>query len=67
MDSFLAQIRKYTDITELDAEIVRAFVEKIEVFQPEKVPGTRTKWQTIRIYWNLIGAVDIPQENEKSA
>ena len=67
VDSFLAQIRKYTDIMELDAEIVRAFVERIEVFQPEKVPGTRTKRQTIRIYWNFIGAVGIPQENEKSA
>lgn len=67
VDSFLAQIRKYTDIMELDAEIVRAFVERIEVFQPEKVPGTRTKRQTTRIYWNFIGAVDIPQENEKSA
>lgn len=67
VDSFLAQIRKYTDITELDAEIVRAFVDRIEAFQPEKIPGTRTKQQTIRIYWNFIGAVDIPQENEKSA
>ena len=67
MDAFLSQIRKYTDITELDAEIVRAFVEKIEVFQPEKVPGTRTKRQSIRIHWNFIGAVDIPQTNEKSA
>ena len=67
VDSFLAQIRKYTDITELDAEIVRAFVDRIEVFQPEKIPGTRTKRQTIRIYWNFIGAVVIPQENEKSA
>ena len=67
VDAFLSQIRKYTDITELDAEIVRAFVEKIEVFQPEKVPGTRTKRQSIRIHWNFIGAVDIPQTNEKSA
>ena len=32
---------------------------------PEKVPGTRTKKQTIVIYWNFIGAVEIPDEQEK--
>ena len=47
--SFLDMVRKYTDITELTAEIIRTFVEKIEVMKPEKVPGTRTKKQTIVI------------------
>lgn len=67
IDSFLMMVRKYTEITELTAEIIRSFVEKIEVYQPEKVPGTRTKKQTICIYWNFIGAIDIPTENEKTA
>ena len=40
---------------------------KIEVLKPEKVPGTRTKKQTIVIYWNFIGAVEIPDEAEKTA
>ncbi len=66
-DSFLVMVRKYTDITELSAEIIRSFVEKIEVLQPEKVPGTRTKKQTIVIYWNYIGAVEIPDAQEKTA
>ena len=66
-DSFLGIVRKYTDITELSAEIIRSFVERIEVLQPEKVPGTRTKKQTIVIYWNFIGAVEIPDEHEKTA
>ena len=66
-DSFLGMVRKYTDVTELSAEIIRSFVEKIEVLQPEKVPGTRTKKQTIVIYWNFIGAVEIPDEQEKTA
>lgn len=52
---------KYTDITELTAEIIRSFVEKIEVLKPEKVPGKRTKKQTIVIYWNFIGAVENPR------
>lgn len=61
-ESFLGMVRKYSEITELTPEIVRAFVERIEVLQPEKVPGSRTKKQTIVIFWNFIGAVDIPDE-----
>lgn len=67
VNSFLGIVRKYTDITELTAEIIRSFVERIEVKKPEKVPGTRTKKQTIVIYWNFIGAVEIPVEQEKTA
>lgn len=62
IDSFLAQVKKYTEIKELDAEIIRALVERIDMYKPEKIPGTRTKKQTILIYWNFIGAVDLPQE-----
>ena len=62
IDSFLAQVKKYTEIKELDAEIIRALVERIDVYKPEKIPGTRTKKQTILIYWNFLGAVDLPQE-----
>ena len=47
------------------AEIIRSFVEKIEVKKPEKVPGTRTKKQTLVIWWNFIGAIDIPEEPEE--
>ena len=67
VDSFLAMVYRYTEIPELTSEIIRSFVEKIEVYQPEKVPGTRTKKQTICIHWNFIGAVDIPAEHEKTA
>lgn len=62
IDSFLKVVRKYTDITEITGEIIRSFVERIDVYKPEKVPGTRIKKQTICIHWNFIGAVDIPTE-----
>lgn len=65
VDFFLGMVRRYTDITELTAEIIRSFVEKIEVKKPEKVPGTRTKKQTLVIWWNFIGVVDIPQQEQK--
>lgn len=67
VDSFLDMVRKYTEITELTAEIIRSFVEKLEVMKQEKVPGTRTKKQTIVIHWNFIGAVEIPDTKEKTA
>ena len=67
VDSFLTMVRRYTEITELTPEIIRSFVEKIEVLQPEKIPGTRIKKQTIIIYWNFIGAVDLPEEARKTA
>jgi hypothetical protein len=67
IDSFLAQVKKYTEVKELDAEIIRTLVERIDVFTPEKIPGTRTKKQTVLIHWNFIGAVNLPQEQEKSA
>ena len=57
--SFLKLVRKYTDIKELDPEIIRTFVDKIYVEQSEKVLGTNLKKQTIWIYWNFIGKIDI--------
>lgn len=57
-DHFLSLVRKYTDIRELDAEIIREFVERINVFQAEKVDGHRQ--QRIQIIYNCIGAVDLP-------
>jgi len=67
VNSFIGMLRKYTDITELTAEIIRSFVEKIEVLKLEKVPGTRIKKQTVVIYWNFTGAVDISNGQEKTA
>ena len=67
VDSFLTMVRRYTEITELTPEIIRSFVEKIDVYQPEKVPGTRIKKQTICIHWNFIGAVEVPHADEKTA
>ena len=67
IDSFLTQVKKHTEVKELDAEVIRALVERIDVFKPEKVPGTRTKKQTILIHWNFIGAVSLPDTTKKSA
>lgn len=53
VNSFVALVRKHTDIRELSAEIVREFVERVEVFQPAQVGGRKV--QRLRIVWNCIG------------
>jgi DNA invertase Pin-like site-specific DNA recombinase len=70
VDHFLTLVRKYTDIKELTAEIIREFVEKIFVYKPERIDGRRV--QRIKIVWNCIGELDPPvststTKNEKSA
>ena len=67
VDSFLSMVRRYTEIPELTPEIIRSFVERIDVQKPEKIPGTRRKAQTIVIVWNFIGAVDCTPEHRKTA
>lgn len=53
VDRFLGLVRKYTDIKELNAEIIREFVDRIYVHQTERINGR--KIQRIRIVWNCIG------------
>lgn len=67
IEFFIKLVKKYTDIKELNAEIIRSFVDKIYVEQSQKEESSRTKKQIIRIQWNYIGAVDINQNEEKSA
>lgn len=57
--AFLNQVRQFTTIDKLIPEIIRLFVDKVVVEKPEKVEGTRIKKQTIWIYWNYIGILDI--------
>lgn len=45
------------EITELNTEIVREFIDKIIVFKAEEVNGCRQ--QKIQIIYNSIGAVDL--------
>lgn len=70
VDHFLSLVRKYTEIKELTAGIIREFVEKIYVYKAERIDGRRV--QRIKIVWNCIGEFDPPvststTKNEKSA
>ena len=65
VDTFLSMVRRYTDIKELDAELIRVFVEKILVYKTEKVDGHRV--QRIKIIYNGIGEIPTTPINEKTA
>ena len=53
-------VKRYTEVPELTAEIIREFIEKVYVYHPEKINGQRT--QRVRIVWNCIG--EIPTQNK---
>ena len=59
---FLDLVRQYTDIQELDAEIIREFVEKIIVYKAERVDGHRV--QKIKIIWNCVGEFQTPTSHQ---
>ena len=50
---FLAIVRKYTDIQELTPTLLREFVDKIVVHEPDRSSGKRE--QKIDIYYNFVG------------
>lgn len=63
VDRFMKLVNKYSDITELNAEIIRTFVEKIIVYEAEKNDGIKT--QRVKIVYNCVGTVSVPNiDNE---
>ena len=65
---FIAAVRKYTDMQQLDAYILREFVDKIyisEVYTPDE-NEPRIKVREIEIVYNFIGAFDFEEAREQS-
>lgn len=53
VDTFITKVRKYTDVPELTPEIIREFIDRIEIYKPERMNGH--KIQRMRLLWNCIG------------
>ena len=51
---FIAEAKKYTDIKELDATVLRAFIHKILVSEKDKESDT----QSVQIVYNFVGIFD---------
>ena len=58
----MAIVKRYSDFEELTPEILRAFVDKIIIYEKQKVDGHYT--HTIEIIYNLVGAIDLPDFGE---
>ena len=59
---FIAVVRKYTDMQQLTASVLREFIDHIEVSQTDK----QTKTRKIKIVYNFIGAFDFEQAMTKT-
>ena len=53
IDRFLTLVRKYTDIQELTSEVLHEFVEKVFVYQTQRIDGQKV--QRLQIIYNCIG------------
>ena len=57
-DMFIGLVRKYTRARKLTPRMLNELVEKIEVFNAEKIDGV---WeQRLRIHYNFVGTIEIP-------
>ena len=57
-DMFIGLVRKYTRAKKLTPRMLNELVEKIEVFNAEKIDGV---WeQRLRIHYNCVGTIEIP-------
>lgn len=55
---FISNIKKYTEVNHLTAEILNELVEKIVIHQQEKIDGKKT--QEIDIYYRGVGIISFP-------
>ena len=57
-DMFIGLVRKYTRARKLTPRMLNELIEKIEVFNAEKIDGV---WQQrLRIHYNCVGTIEIP-------
>ena len=57
-DMFIGLVRKYTRARKLMPRMLNELIEKIEVFNAEKIDGV---WeQRLRIHYNCVGTIEIP-------
>ena len=55
---FVSLVDKYSNFEELTPEILRAFIDKVLIYEKQKVDGHIR--HTIEIIYNFVGAVEIP-------
>ncbi len=58
LEKIIGFVRKYTRARKLTPRMLNELIEKIEVFNAEKIDGV---WeQRLRIHYNCVGTIEIP-------
>ena len=58
IQKFMAIVKRYSDFEELTPEILRAFVDKIIIYEKQKVNGHIR--HAIEIVYNFVEAIELP-------
>jgi len=61
-ERFIGIVRKYTDFSELTASMLNEYVERILVFEAEKINHRRK--QRVEVHLNFIGRFNVPLDGE---
>lgn len=57
ISKFIALLKKYSNISELDRQTLTALIDKITISENKNQQGKKDKEQTITIYYKFVGAV----------
>ncbi len=53
---FITSVRKYTRARKLTTKMLNELIEKIEVYQAEKIDGK--EYNGLKIHYNCIGSIE---------
>jgi len=57
-DKFIEIVKRHTDYSELTPQMITEYIDKIIVYEAERIDGDRV--QKVEIYLNFVGKFDIP-------
>jgi hypothetical protein len=57
-DKFIEIVKRHTDFSELTPQMITEYIDKIIVYEAERIDGDRV--QKVEIYLNFVGKFDIP-------
>ena len=57
-DKFIEIVKRHTDYSELTPKMITEYIDKIIVYEAERIDGEKT--QKVEIYLNFVGKFDIP-------
>jgi len=61
-ERFIGIVRKYTDFSELTASMLNEYIEKILVYEAEKINNRRK--QRVEVFLNFIGRFNVPNDEK---